>query len=147
MMRIHDLKYISNTQTERMDRWIIHNGQVLVTCSGTLGRVALTSSAQEGWAASQHILRITARPGRSHSGFLAAFLMTAYGQHQLLSKSYCGFVDELTEDDTAAIIAPKMPFSAQKQIGIHVEKAYELRDDANRLEDEAIFDFEKLLTQ
>ncbi len=73
--------------------------------------------------------------------------MTAYGQHQLLSKSYGGVVDELTEDDTAAIIAPKMPFSAQKQIGIHVEKAYELRDDANRLEDEAIFDFEKLLTQ
>jgi type I restriction enzyme, S subunit len=145
MMRIHDLKYISNTQTERMERWIIHKGQVLVTCSGTLGRVALTSSAQQGWAASQHILRVTARPGRSHPGFLAAFLMTAYGRHQLLSKSYGGVVDELTEDDTAAVIAPKMPFSAQKDIGIYVEEAYELRDEANRIEDEAISDFEKLL--
>jgi type I restriction enzyme S subunit len=145
MMRIHDLKYISNTQTERMERWIIHRGQVLVTCSGTLGRVALASSAQDGWAASQHILRLTARPGESHPGFLAAFLMTAYGQHQLLSKSYGGVVDELTDDDTAAVIFPKVPFSAQEEIGTHVEEAYELRDQANRLEDEAILDFERLL--
>jgi type I restriction enzyme, S subunit len=145
MMRIHDLKYISNTQTERIERWIIRKGQVLVTCSGTLGRVALTSSAQAGWAASQHILRVTARSGKSHPGFIAAFLMTAYGQHQLLSKSYGGVVDELTEDDTAAIITPKLPFSAQEQVGICVEEAYELRDKANQLEDEAIADFESLL--
>lgn len=144
LMRIHDLKYISNTQTDRMERWIIRRGQVLVTCSGTLGRVALASSAQDGWAASQHILRLTAKPGESHPGFIAAFLMTPFGQHQLLSKSYGGVVDELTDSDTAAILAPKVPFSAQCSIGTLVEKAYELRDEANRIEDQAIAEFEAL---
>src|SRR5271169_2127210 len=50
MMRIHELKYISNTQTERMHRWIISEGTVLITCSGTIGRVALTTKKMHGWA-------------------------------------------------------------------------------------------------
>ena len=28
-----------------MNRWIIQSGTVLVTCSGTIGRVAITSNA------------------------------------------------------------------------------------------------------
>lgn len=145
MMRIHDLKYISNTQTERMDRWIIRKGQVLVTCSGTLGRIGLATKLQDGWAASQHILRLTARAGVSHPGFLAAFLMTPYGQHQLLSKSYGGVVDELTDRDTAEIFIPKVAPDKQSEIGVLVEEAYELRDKANAAEDAAIAEFEALL--
>jgi type I restriction enzyme S subunit len=145
MVRIHDLKYISNTQTKRMERWIIRRGQVLLTRSGTLGRVALVSSAQDGWAASEHILHLTAKQDVSHPGFIAAFLMTPYGQVQLLSKSYGGVVDELTGIDTGATLAPNVPFTVQCSIGSLVEKAYELRDEANSIEDQAISTFESLL--
>ena len=145
LMRIHDIKFISNTETEKMERWIIRRSQVLITCSGTIGRVALASSAQDGWAASQHILRLTARPGISHPGYLAAFLMTPFGQHQLLAKVYGGVVDELTDGDTAIVLAPKVPFAKQCEIGERVEEAFELRDKANAEEDTAILEFERLL--
>lgn len=143
MMRVTDLKFISKTQTAHLDRWIIHAGWVLVTCSGTLGRVAVSTPMQDGWAASQHILRIVPRPKVSDAGFLAAFLAQSFGQYQLQAKSYGGVVSELTEDDTAAILMPDVPYELQCRIGAKVVDAYAMRDLATGLETAAIADFEQ----
>lgn len=146
-MRPSELKYISNRMTAKMDRWIIRKGMVLVTCSGTIGRTAVVSAKQDGWAASQHILRITPRAGITHPGFLCAFLSTAYGQHQLNSKIYGGVVDELTSEDTEIISIPDVPFDLQEAIGDKVVRAYEMRDEANCLENEAISEIEAVVRQ
>lgn len=136
--RPRDLKYISRTQTKNIEQWIVEKGWVLMTCSGTIGRVGLVSSFQDGWAASQHILRAIAAPGTSHPGYIAAFLSTAYGQHQVASKIYGAVVDELTEQDAGEILIPKLPLRLQRDIGDPVIRAYELRDQANRIEDDAV---------
>ena len=146
-MRPSDLKYISNRMTVKMDRWIIRKGMVLVTCSGTIGRTAVVSSGQDGWAASQHILRITPKTGATHPGFLSLFLATAYGQHQLNAKIYGGVVDELTAEDTEIIWIPDVPFKLQQPIGEKIVQAYEMRDQANSIEDEAIADIEAIVQQ
>lgn len=146
-MHPRDQKYISNRMTVKMDRWIIRKGMVLVTCSGTIGRTAVVSSRQDGWAASQHILRITPRAGVSHPGFLSLFLATAYGQHQLNAKIYGGVVDELTAEDTETIWIPDVPFKLQQSIGEKIVQAYEMRDQANSIEDEAIAEIEAVVRQ
>ena len=145
-MRHHDMKYISNAKTKKMKRWIIQPGWVLVTCSGTIGRIAVSTSRQSGWAASQHILRIMPEESITHPGFLAAFLSTPYGQHQLKSKIYGGVVDELTAKDTEVLLIPDVPHSEQMRIGEPVVRVYELRDEANDLEDEAIAELEAVIT-
>lgn len=142
LARPYGLKCISNAETIKMDRWIIRPGWVLVTCSGTIGRVAVSSKAQDGWAASQHILRIIPREGVSHPGFLALFLATPYGQHQLKAKVYGGVVDELTEHDTAMVMIPAVTFAQQQEIGAKVARVYELRDEASEIEAQAIQEFE-----
>lgn len=146
-MRPSELKYISNRMTVKMERWIIRKGMVMVTCSGTVGRTAVVSSAQDGWAASQHILRITPTTGVTHPGFLCIFLATAYGQHQLNSKIYGGVVDELTAEDTETIWIPDVPYDLQVGIGEKVVRAYEMRDEANCIENEAIADIEAVVQQ
>jgi type I restriction enzyme S subunit len=146
-MRPSDMKYISNRMTVKMERWIIHRGMVLVTCSGTIGRTAVVSSKQEGWAASQHILRIRPKTGVTHPGFLSLFLTTGYGQHQLNSKIYGGVVDELTAEDTEMIWIPDVPFNLQQPIGEKIVRVYEMRDEANCLEDEAIAEIEAVVEQ
>lgn len=146
MMRIHALKYISNSQTDRIERWIIRKDTVLITCSGTIGRIAVATAKMDGWAASQHILRVIAKQGVSHPGFLAAFLMTPFGQHQLKARIYGGVVDELTDQDTARCVIPDVPFEQQRRIGNKVCRAFELRDGANDLETEAISQLEQLIT-
>lgn len=144
-MRPNDLKYLSNAKTEKMERWIIKKGWVLVTCSGTIGRTAVVSSQQDGWAASQHILRIMPREKVSHPGFIMAFLSTPFGQHQIQSKVYGAVIPELTAEDMAEVFIPDVPFEQQSEIGNLVTRAYELRDAANDLEDQAIAEMENVI--
>lgn len=144
-MRPYDLKYLSCTQQKNLGQWIIHKGWVLVTCSGTIGRVGLVSSSMDKWAASQHLLRIVPDHCKGHPGYLAAFLMTPYGQHQLTAKIYGGVVDELTEDDTRAVWIPNAPLKIQREIGERVVQAFEKKDEASAIEEAAIRRVESLL--
>src|SRR5579871_5654864 len=107
--------------------------------------IGLVSPLQNQWAASQHLLRIIPDYSKGHPGYLAAFLMTPYGQHQLKAKIYGGVVDELTEDDTKSIWIPSIPLNLQKEIGDRVIDAYKIRDEANELEDQAIAALEALV--
>ncbi len=144
-MRPYDLKYLSQTKQKGIERWIIRAGWVLVTCSGTIGRVGLVSSYMDKWAASQHLLRIIPNKEQGHPGYIAAFLMTPYGQHQLTAKIYGGVVDELTEEDTRAVWIPNAPLEIQGEIGERVVKAFELKDEASAVEERTICKVEEML--
>lgn len=141
----YDLKFLSRYAHANLSQWLIREGWVLVTCSGTIGRIALVPKAWDGWAASQHILRIITNPNCANAGYLAAFLMTPYGQHQLTSKIYGGVVDELTEDDIAAVWLPNAPLNVQERIGKLVVEAFEKKEEANAIESEAIAYLERRL--
>jgi type I restriction enzyme S subunit len=144
MVKPFDLKFLSRRAHANLEPWIIKAGWALVTCSGTIGRIAMVPKAWEGWAASQHIERIIPK-GENHAGYIAAFLMTPYGQIQLSSKIYGGVVDELTEGDTVKIIVPKAPIKLQSKIGSLVMDAYEKSSEANQEEDQAVARFEAVL--
>lgn len=144
-MRPYDLKYLSRTQQKNLEQWVIYKEWVLVTCSGTIGRVGLVSSYMDKWAASQHLLRIVPDSSKGHPGYIAAFLMTPYGQHQLTAKIYGGVVDELTEDDTRAVWIPNAPMEIQREIGERVVQAFERKDEASAIEEAAIRKVESLL--
>lgn len=144
-MRPYDLKYLSLTKQKNLERWIIRKGWVLVTCSGTIGRVGLVSSYMDKWAASQHLLRIVPNFTEGHPGYIAAFLMTPYGQYQLMAKIYGGVVDELTEEDTSAVWIPNSPLEMQEDIGEMVVKAFDLKNEASVIEETAIRKVESLL--
>lgn len=146
-IRPQDLKYVSKTLQKNLEKWIVQKGWVLVTCSGTIGRVGLVSSYQDQWAASQHILRIKPNMSKGHPGYLAAFLMTAYGQYQVIAKTYGGVVDEITSEDTGQIWVPNVPLPIQVKIGELVIEAYEKKDQANLLEDQTITHLEKRLEE
>lgn len=144
-MRPYDLKYLSRTKQQNLERWIIRKGWVLVTCSGTIGRVGLVSSYMDKWAASQHLLRIIPDYKQGHPGYIAVFLMTPYGQHQLTAKIYGGVVDELTEEDTRAVWIPNAPLEIQAEIGERVVQAFEKKDEANVIEESTIRRVEEML--
>ena len=67
------------------------------------------------------------------------------GQHQLKAKIYGGVVDELTAEDTGEVLIPDVPSEQQETLGEQLVRAYEMRDEANRLEDQAIELLESLL--
>jgi hypothetical protein len=110
-----DLKYVSAKVHKKIADWIIHRGWILVTRSGTVGRVAMTPQAWDGWAASEHILRVVPDDDLCPSGYLYSFLASPLGHVQLTNQIYGAVVDELTEDQTKSVLVPLAVNAAQEK--------------------------------
>ena len=147
LMKPYDLKYISRNDKRNVEMCKIEAGWVLVTCSGTIGRVGVVPSMWEGWMASQHMIRVVAKRPAYNPGYLATFLMTPYGQHQMLSKVYGAVVDELTAEDIQLVLIPDAPQDLQDSIGDRVLEAFEKKEQANLQESLAIRALEDRLSQ
>lgn len=145
-LRPYDLKYISKTVNEKQAKQcLLEPNWILVTRSGTIGRLGLVPKQATEWAASEHMIRIVAEKDVGHPGYIMAFLATPYGQHQLKAKIYGAVVDELTEADTEAVWMPKAPYEVQEKIGSKVVEAYEKKELANQIEAKAIRELERIL--
>jgi type I restriction enzyme S subunit len=143
----YDLKYISTKVTRNIEDWMVKAGWVLVTCSGTIGRIALVPKEWDGWTVSQHALRIVPNKDVVSNGFLAAFLLSEYGQQQILAKTYGGVVDELAEEDMRDILVPLPTRDVQENIGKLVVEAYQLRETANEIENDTVRTLETMLEE
>ena len=100
-----DLKYLSKSAHRNLERWTIESGWVLVTCSGTIGRVAIALPQWHGWAASQHILRIVPIDERVPAGYIYAWLSSPLGQAQF-NGIYGAVIDEITAEHVRGIQIP-----------------------------------------
>jgi type I restriction enzyme S subunit len=146
-IRPSDLKYLSNSEISFMDDLILKSGMILIACSGSLGgtfgKTCLVHKNFEDFAASQHILRIVPNNDKIDSGYLYAYLSSEYGYFSITRYRWGALIDEIDDEDMADVIIPICNDSKQNEIGDLVRKAYELRAEAIKLEDEA----QELLTQ
>lgn len=119
-----NIKYLSLTAHERIERWIIEAGWVLVTCSGTIGRVTIAPPSWHQWAASQHILRIIPKTDSPcPSGYICAYLSSELGQAQLTSQIYGAVVDEITEEQARSVLIPVPVTPKQKALVADIARA------------------------
>jgi type I restriction enzyme S subunit len=123
----------------------ILKNQVLITCSGTIGRAAIAPSHWEGWAASQHIIRVNAITDWM-AGYLYAWLSTDYARALIRRFTYGAVVDEVSSEHIGGVIVPMLSIESMRDIGTKVLQANELRSEAFKLEQESfnLFD-EKVL--
>ena len=139
------LKYLSKkAHPNQHVTHILSVGDVLVSCSGTLGRIGLVSDALSGWLGSQHIARVSPKLDL-HNGYLYIFFQTPYGQRQILAQTYGAVIDELSEDQLRSVSVPIIDQKIQRKIGEPVLRAFALRDQANKLEQRAIQKLENLI--
>jgi type I restriction enzyme S subunit len=126
---------------------LVKQNWTLITCSGTLGRVCYVYKNYEDYAASQHILRVNPNENLIDTAYLNCFLSSDYGYHQLLRYRYGAVIDEIDDKNIEGVLIPMPTEEQQKEIGDLVRKAYELRAEAIKLEDEAQELFTQALTQ
>ena len=101
-----DLKYLSPASHRNIDMIVIRTGWLLVTRSGTVGRVAICPPEWDGWAASEHIIRIVPDEAKCPSGYLCSFLTSSLGQAQLNANVHGAVVDELTDEQVRNVLVP-----------------------------------------
>lgn len=110
------LKYVSKYAHANIDEWRIKSGWVLVTRSGTIGRVAVALDQWDDWAASEHIIRIVPETdGQCSPWYIAAWLSSPLGQAQF-NAIYGAVVDELTPEHVADILIPVPETERQREI-------------------------------
>lgn len=128
------------------DELELRENMTLITCSGTIGKVALVPKHWDGWAASQHIIRVIPS-SVDVAGYFSVFLSTDYGRELIRRNTYGAVVDEIDDKQVRAVPVPLLKnFAAQKKINELALSANEKRFEAYNLEQEAlkIFDAEVL---
>ncbi len=132
-------KYLSITHHgDRIAKQLeLHDGMTLITCSGTIGKVALVGKQWESWTANQHIIRVI--PANNDiAGYLNIFLSTDYGYQLITRFTYGSVVDEIDDNHVRAIPFPLLKnHDVQKQINDLALEANAKRYEAYQLEQEA----------
>jgi len=145
-VRPTDVSYLSRVLTRGIDEETVKSGWTLVSCGGTLGRTLFVHRNFEGWAVSQHVMRLIPNEAEIQPGFLYAFMASPYGQVQIAQRSYGWVIPEL-RDFQFNSIAIALPADRGKRIHDTVVRAYDLRADARDLEDGAIRLFETAIEE
>lgn len=133
-------KYLSTLlhDSRIKDQLTLHEDMVLITCSGTIGRVQITPKHWDGWTLNQHVLRLVARD-RSSASLMYIWLQSPYGQLLIKRFSYGAVVDEIDDTHIGKVVVP-IPKDANilESIDELVSEANRLRTEAYILEEEAI---------
>jgi len=111
---------------------------VLVTRSGTIGKVTITPSHWENWIINEHVIRVL--PANENiAGYIYAWLSSDYGYELITSFTYGAVVDEIDDKQLSQVQIPLLKDKEiQKKINDLVLQANEKRYEAYVLEQRAL---------
>lgn len=141
------VKYLSKSKHSKKvyEELMLHENTILVTRSGTVGNVVISPKHFEGWAATEHIIRIV--PSKeTNAGYIYAFLASSYGRELIKRFTYGSVVDEIDNKQLASVEFPLPSRSIQDEIGNLVLDANRKWTEAYKLEKTTITRVEELIT-
>ena len=127
------VKFLSSNVIN-IDPFKVDKGIILISRSGTIGKVTYVNNTLSKNLISEHAIRIIAK---EYAGYLFAFLQTATGQTLLKSNIFGAVVDQIEPQHFENIVVPNAPENLRRQIHELVVASYDLRDQSNELIDEA----------
>ncbi len=128
--------YLSKKLTKRLDELIIQNWDILISCSGTIGNIALAADNLTGIALTQDAIRLRAESADT-AGYIAAFLRGKYGKLQIVQTTYGSVIPHIEPQHLEGILIPTLHPVQRIELGRKFVEAAEARDAANRLLDAA----------
>jgi len=128
--------YLSPLTRTDVDALRVHKGQILLTCSGTIGNCTVVSKTLDGRIFSHDVIRITCND-ESDTGYLYAFLRTKTGKALIRTNEYGAVVSHIEPYHLENIPIPDPPPVLKKRIHDLVMKSYALRDESNDLLEQA----------
>ena len=133
-------KYLSLAQhSDRIEEQLeLHENMTLITCSGTVGKVALVGKQWENWTANQHIIRVVPA-SEEIAGYLNIFLASDYGNALITRYIYGAVIDEIDDMHVRQIPIPLLKnYKVQEKINMLALEANRKRYEAYCFEQEAL---------
>ena len=125
------MRFISRYSPLNFDAFLIEEDWLLVTRSGTLGRVFYVTKHFDGWFASDDLIRVI--PNRPETaGYLYAWLSQPLARKQILREGYGGQIDHIDDTHLRTVPVPIMEDDKILRIAEKVSSAMKRRDSALR---------------
>jgi type I restriction enzyme S subunit len=117
-------------------------GMSLISCSGTIGKMAYARRDMAGIWASQDVLKVMADPAKIPSGYLYAYLCSKFGIPLVASGTYGAIIQHLEPEHIWDLPVPRLGDALEHEIHALVEAAAELRVKASEQFQRAVRDLE-----
>lgn len=128
--------YISKLTQTNIEALRVKSGQVLMTCSGTIGKVSFVSKTLDNKIFSHDLLRIDCK-NPLDAGYIYTYLKSKIGNKILLTNSYGAVITHIESEHLATVPIPNAPKEIKEKTHNLIVKSYELRDESNEMIDEA----------
>lgn len=129
------LKYHADRIRKQLE---LHENMILITCSGTIGKVLLVGKHWEHYTANQHIIRIIPA-NQEIAGYLSIFLSSDYALPLIKRNTYGSVIDEIDDDQIRKIPIPLLKDKLlQETINKLALQANVKRYEAYKFEEEAL---------
>lgn len=125
--------YISDKTRTNIDALRVKKGQVLLTCSGTIGNCTYVRNTLDNQIFSHDLIRVEPR---DYSGFVYAYLKSKIGFLITNSNSYGAVVSHIEPEHLKNVPIPNPPPILKREIHNLIEESFKLRDESNDLMDE-----------
>jgi len=119
-------RFLSRATNVPIERLLLREGMILVTCSGTIGRVFEVPAALNGYAGTHDLVRIIPNDS-AMCGFLRIWLASDMAQTQILSHTHGGQIDHVTDKQIASCLVPVLSPALLKQVSVLANEADALR--------------------
>lgn len=120
----------------------IREGMTLISCSGSVGRMAYARSEMDSMISAGDILKVHPDPQVIRSGFLYAFLSCRFGRMLVNAGTYGTIVQHLEPQHIADLPVPRLD-AVEERTHHLVEEAAELRTRASKLLADSVGELER----
>ena len=140
-----DLLRKSDAASDRLAYLRIEEGMTLISCSGTIGRMAYVRPEMAGMWSSQHILKVVPNPNAVAPGYLHAFLSSRFGIPLVVGRTYGAIIQHIEPGHIADLPVPLAPDAIQEEAhrlvieaaGVRTCASVELRTVIREIEEAA----------
>ena len=122
MAKADNLKW---TQYQIQQRWI------LISCSGTIGNIAIAPKKWDGWGVSQDAIRVL--PQKGHLGLIYSFLRLPWMKDLIVGKKSGSVIDHIYEDDLKRMEVPIPSEYCIDELESKINEALNLREESDDL--------------
>ena len=126
--------YISHLTQTDIDALRVKKGQVLLTCSGTIGNCTYVRNTLDNLIFSHDVIRIEPK---AYNGFIYAFLKSKTGFSIVNTNNYGAVIEHIEPENLNHIPIPNPPSTLKQEIHDLIEESFKLRDESNELMDAA----------
>lgn len=125
-----DLGRAKPAQKRMIDKLYLDRGMLLITDSGTVGRVIYATEYHQGAVGTNNLIRVVIE-NDALRGYVYQFLSSRLGQDQLKANIYGAIVDHIEPDDVRRVLIPVPSDTADiERIGLPVIRSIELQEQA-----------------